>query len=113
MPTTVRDMTSPKPSPRIHDRASFPSNEPIDLGDHEHKDWEWRVDALARVLASKGITGVDQLRRAIESLSPERYEGSNYYERWRSGLEILLVEKGILTTQEIDQRAAASQALRA
>lgn len=98
--------------PKVHDRGSFPSDEPIDLGDHQHKDWEWRVDALARVLASKGITGVDQLRRAIESLPLERYEGLNYYERWSAALEILLVEKGILSTDEIDRRAAESLALR-
>lgn len=102
-------MTSPQPSPKIHDRASFPSNEPIDLEDHEHKDWEWRVDALARVLAAKGISGTDQLRRAIESIPPERYEGSNYYEKWSMALETLLVEKGLLTTQEIDERAASAR----
>ena len=106
-------MTSPRPSPKIHDRASFPSNESIDLGDHEHKDWEWRVDALARVLGAKGITRVDQMRRAIESLSPERYEGSSYYDKWSMALEALLVEKGLLKTAEIDDRAAASQARQA
>jgi hypothetical protein len=32
--------------------------------------------------------------------------GANYYERWLSSLEKLLVEKGILSTDELEARTA-------
>ncbi len=91
---------------RVHDRGGWPTEEPIDRSEHELMDWERRMDALHRVLGGKGIRSTDEMRRAIESLPPERYESMSYYERWTAALEILLVEKGILTTEEIDRQAA-------
>ncbi|MGH3108936.1 MAG: hypothetical protein ACRDN7_10085, partial [Rubrobacter sp.] len=49
----------------------------------------------------------DELRRAIESL--EDYRDLSYYERWVAATEKLLVEKGVLTSAEIDERAAEIQ----
>ena len=48
------------------------------------------------------------MRRAIESLDDERYVAVSYYEKWTAALEILLVEKGVLTTEEIDVAAKNS-----
>ena len=61
-----------------------------------------------RVLSSpqKRVIRVDELRRAIESLDPERYETYGYYQRWLSAIEMLLVEKGILTIEEVDDKVA-------
>lgn len=92
--------------PRVHDRGGWPTDEPIDRAEHVHADWELRVDALHQVLGRKGLRSTDEMRRAIESLSPEEYESIGYYERWTAALEILLVEKGILTTEEIDRKMA-------
>jgi hypothetical protein len=47
----------------------------------------------------------DEHRRAQESLPPQQYEALSYYERWVAATELLLVEKGILTREEIDARA--------
>ena len=91
---------------RVHDRGGWPTDEPIDRADHAHADWELRVDALHQVLGRKGLRSTDEMRRAIESLPPEEYESIGYYERWTAALEILLVEKGILTTEEIDRKMA-------
>ena len=44
--------------------------------------------------------------RPLESLEPDLYESLSYYERWTAALEILVVEKGILSTVEIDQKVA-------
>ena len=44
--------------------------------------------------------------RVIESLPPAQYETLSYYEKWTAALEILLIEKGILTAAEIDARMA-------
>ena len=94
--------------PKVHDRGGWPTDEPIDRSEHELADWERRMDALHQVLGGKGIRTTDEMRRAIESLEPSVYESMSYYERWTAALEILLVEKGILTTAEIDARVSGS-----
>ena len=96
--------------PKVHDRGGWPTDEPIDRSGHQPMDWERRMDALHRVLGGKGIRSTDEMRRAIESLPPEQYESMSYYERWTAALEILLLEKGILTREEIDRQAAYLEA---
>jgi hypothetical protein len=78
---------------------------PIDRGQHEVEDWERLADAINAALGGKGLQTTDQHRRAIESL--EEYRDLSYYERWVAATEKLLVEKGVLTSDEIDERAAS------
>jgi hypothetical protein len=89
---------------RAHDRGGVPDDTPIDMREHEVMDWERRVDAVHAVLGSKGLRGTDQMRRAIESLSGDQYKTLSYYERWTAALEILILEKGIITKDEIDKK---------
>jgi hypothetical protein len=77
---------------------------PIDRGQHEVEDWERLADAINSALGAKGLQSTDEHRRAIESL--ENYRDLSYYERWVAATERLLVEKGVLTSGEIDERAA-------
>ena len=90
--------------PGVHDRGGWPTDEPIDQSEHQLMDWERRMDALHGVLGGKGIRRTDEMRRAIESLEPEQYQSLSYYERWTAALEVLLLEKGILTKAEIDAK---------
>jgi nitrile hydratase subunit beta len=90
----------------VHDRGGWPGAGPIDKSEHEVEDWERLADAVAIVLDKKQIKTTDQLRRAIESLGPDLYEELGYYERWIAAIEILLIEKDILTREEIDAKAA-------
>jgi hypothetical protein len=76
---------------------------PIDKSPHEVEDWERLADAINSALGAKGLQSTDELRRAIESL--ENYRDLSYYERWAAATEKLLVEKGVLTGEEIDERA--------
>ena len=92
--------------PQVHDRGGWPTEEPIDREEHILADWEQRVDAMHNVLSEKGLRRTDEMRRAIESLPAEQYETMSYYERWTAALEILLLEKGVLTAGEIDARFA-------
>ncbi len=55
---------------------------------------------------------VDELRRGIESLGPEAYDRLSYYERWIASIANILVEKGVLTQEEIDARIAKLRASR-
>jgi hypothetical protein len=77
---------------------------PVDMGQHEVEDWERLADAINGALGAKGLQSTDELRRAIESL--EDYRDLSYYERWVAATEKLLVEKGVLSSNEIDERAA-------
>ena len=87
----------------VHDLGGSPGG-PIDKGQHEIEDWERLAEAVNIALGIKGLQTTDELRRAIESL--ENYRELGYYERWAAATEKLLVEKGILTREEIDQRSA-------
>jgi hypothetical protein len=88
----------------VHDLGGSPGG-PIDKSQHEIEDWERIADAVTVALDKKGVKTTDEHRRAIESLDPELYGGLGYYERWIAATETLLVEKGILTREEIDARA--------
>ena len=93
--------------PGVHDRGGWPDAGPIDKAGHDLSFWEKRTDALLVLLGSpdKRTIRVDELRRAIESLPPDAYESMTYYERWITAIETLLIEKGVLTKAEIDQKA--------
>jgi hypothetical protein len=77
---------------------------PVDRSQHEVEDWERLADAINSALGAKGLQSTDQHRRAIESL--ENYKDLSYYERWVAATEKLLVEKGVLTGEEIDEKTA-------
>ena len=87
----------------VHDLGGSPGG-PIDRSQHETEDWERLADAVTIVLDKKGIKTTDEHRRAQESL--ENYRELGYYERWIAATELLLVEKGVLTREEIDEKAA-------
>lgn len=79
---------------------------PVDTHEHEPTMTERRIDAMMMLMRAKprAFWGSDENRRTIESLTPEFYEGSKYYERWVVAMRSLLIEKGILTKAEIDAR---------
>lgn len=80
---------------------------PVDKNQHEVEDWERLADAISSALGAKGFYSTDQHRRAIESL--ENYRDLSYYERWIAATEKLLVEKSIITGDEVDEKAAEIQ----
>ena len=92
----------------VHDRGGWPETRPIDRADHQLEDWERLTDAMMQLLSSpeKRIIRLDEMRRTIESLPPEQYESLSYYERWASALESLMIEKKILTREQIELKVA-------
>ncbi|MDA0367835.1 MAG: nitrile hydratase subunit beta [Proteobacteria bacterium] len=79
---------------------------PVDLTEHTRSAWDNRVDAMQRTLREQGHWSVDELRRAIESLSPGDYLSFTYYQKWLSAIHLLLIEKGLLDREEILARIA-------
>jgi nitrile hydratase len=74
-------------------------NEPV-----FHSDWERRAFGVA--LAAGSAANTDEFRHAIERIPAPRYLNSSYYERWLDGVEILLLEKGLVSREELQSRGA-------
>jgi nitrile hydratase beta subunit len=66
-----------------------------------HAPWEGRTMALNRALGYTGIWTIDQTRYGIERLPPDVYLNSSYYKKWAVRLENLLIEKGLIGTDEL------------
>ena len=84
-----------------HDMGGLPAGR-VERSEHDYADWERRVDAMAVLLNSR-IT-VDERRRSIESLAPEQYDAMGYYERWVIALGQTLIQRGIITTEELGRK---------
>jgi len=96
---------------RHHDMGGEPAG-PIDQADHDHAPWEKRVDALLRLLADgkRRIMTVDELRRGIEELGPGAYDQMSYYQRWMASIGENLLEKGVITVDELGRKMAEVEA---
>lgn len=88
----------------VHDTGGRPTDEAVDRTEHELADWELLADALVGALNRAGVMTVDELRRGIESMSPDAYEHAAYYERWLYSIESILTEKGLLAPGEVEAR---------
>lgn len=86
-----------------HDMGGLPAGR-IDRSEHDYADWERRVDAMGVVLLGKKLLTVDQRRRAIETLAPQHYDGLSYYERWVIALGQSLIQRGLITTDELKRK---------
>ena len=97
----------------VHDRGGWPDAGPVERAEHDYAMWEKRTDAMLRLLTSdRHIIRVDELRRAIESIPPRDYETMSYYERWITAIEALIIEKGLLSREDIDRRVETIAATR-
>jgi len=78
---------------------------PIDLSDHDTAHWEWQIDAMVRLSLEKGlISDFAELRDGIEQLHPDDYERLSYYERWAASLAYALIQKDVVSEQELNQK---------
>jgi hypothetical protein len=89
-----------------HDIGGLPGAGPIDKSEHQLSDWEILADALNQALGAKGVRRTDELRRVREEMDAEEYRRMSYYERWIASMETILIEKKILTREEIDRKVA-------
>lgn len=89
-----------------HDIGGLPGAGPIEQSDHPLSDWEILADAVNQALGARGIKRTDEMRRAREEMDSDAYRNMTYYERWIASIETILIEKGILSKQEIDEKLA-------
>jgi hypothetical protein len=72
--------------------------------EHDYAQWERRVDAMAVLLGSEKILTVDERRKNIEALPPGDYDAMSYYERWVIALGQALIQRGLITTDELGRK---------
>jgi hypothetical protein len=92
-----------------HDMGGLPAG-PVERREHDYALWEKRVDALMMLLTARGLLRVDELRRNIEALAPDAYETMSYYERWMSAVTHTLLQRGVLTSDELGRKLAEVKA---
>ena len=86
----------------------------VEQGEHDearsYADWERRVDALMAlltgVMGGKKLMTVDELRKNIEALPPDAYDRMSYYERWVSSITQTMIQRGVITTEELGCKMA-------
>lgn len=66
--------------------------------------WEKQMLATFRLLQQRGLVTRDEDRRALEELSPEHYRNSSHYPLRLDAMIRLLIEKGIITAGEVEDR---------
>jgi nitrile hydratase len=75
-----------------------------------HHGWEKRAFALTLAAAALGQWSIDMGRHARERQHPADYLRHGYYENWLAGLEKLLVERGLVSPDELASGKAAAPA---
>jgi hypothetical protein len=85
---------------------------PVAPSEHDYALWEKRVDALLVLLSGKECRHmtVDELRRNIEALGPEAYDRMTYYERWMHSIAQTLIQRGVISIDELGRKMAQVEA---
>src|SRR5579863_6069703 len=89
----------------VHDMGGMDGFGPVVREENEpvfHAQWEKRVFALTGPVLARAGANADQFRHAIERIAPARHLASSYYLRWLAAMETLLVERGVISRQELD-----------
>jgi nitrile hydratase len=87
-----------------HDMGGQHGFGPVQLEENEplfHAPWERRALGLTLAMGATGQWNIDQSRSARESLPPAVYLGSSYYRIWILGLERLMLQRGLVTDEEL------------
>jgi len=88
----------------VHDMGGMDGFGPVVREANEpvfHAGWERRLFAMVNLAMRAAGVNIDEFRHAIERIPPGKYLASSYYERWLAALETLLVERGIITREEL------------
>lgn len=80
----------------------------VEPAEHDYAEWERRVDAFMVLLAgttgTRKLISVDERRNNIENLPPEAYDGMLYYERMIASMTLGMIQRGVLTTEELARK---------
>jgi nitrile hydratase len=96
----------------IHDLAGMSGFGSVEMEENEptfHEPWE--AVAFGLNVLCIGIFrayNTDEYRHSIERMSPAHYLSASYYERMLTGVASLLVEKGFVSHEELEERAGGA-----
>lgn len=82
------------------------ASQPIDRAEHDLTQFEKSVDAMMNLLSQRRLLRVDEIRRTIESLTPAQYHGLLYYEKWLQAIHDVMLEKDVLSDEEVMLKCA-------
>ena len=86
-----------------HDMGGLPAGK-VEPTEHDYPEWQRRVDAMVQLLRLGGRITVDELRKNIEALPHEAYDSLSYYEKWISSLTQTLIQRGVISTDELGRK---------
>ena len=89
----------------VHDMGGQQGFGPVLIEEVEplfHADWESRAMAMTVAMGASGQWNIDLSRSARESLPPDIYLSSSYYEIWVRALEKLMLERQMVTAAELE-----------
>jgi Nitrile hydratase beta subunit len=92
-----------------HDMGGLPADTVVPT-EHDYALWEKRVDAMQMLLKEKQLLTTDEMRRNIESLGVDVYERLTYYERWCAAITNTLIQRGVITIDELAHKIAEVKA---
>lgn len=99
---TTLDLSRARP----HDLGGQPAG-PVARAEHEAEPWQNLVTAMMYLLRDQcHLVRTDEMRRAIEDMPPDDYRRLEYFEKWAVGISTLVVEKVLMSHEELERRLA-------
>ena len=95
----------------VHDLGGAHGHGPVMAERNEpvfHAEWERRVMGMLFPVMASANFGVDEFRYGIEQMGQVNYLNTSYYEHWLSSMERLLLERGVVTSEELKAGKAGS-----
>ena len=89
----------------IHDIGGMDNIGPVNIEKDEpvfHDDWERKVYAMTLATMGAGIFVTDEVRYVTETIPPRDYLTFKYYEKWLYSLEQLMLQKNVVTREELE-----------
>lgn len=100
----------------IHDIGGMDNIGPVNVEKDEpvfHEDWESRVYAMTLATMGAGIFVTDEVRFVTETIPPADYLTFKYYEKWLYSLEQLMLQKNMVTQEELESGEVSAPELTA
>ena len=89
----------------VHDIGGMRGFGPIVRDEAQlHEEWERRVLGTVLSVREHHLFSIDAFRHAIERIPEAVYVSATYFVRWRMAIERLLLERDIITREELDRR---------
>jgi hypothetical protein len=74
--------------------------------------WEKQVEAIRNLLGdgTRRVVSLDEMRRGFESFGADKYKALSFYRRRLDAMIDILVEKEIISREELDKEIASVRA---